>query len=428
MKETKGVIRPIERDSVPLGQLARVFWRIGLLSFGGPAAHIALMHRVLVDEEGWITEREFTSALGFCMMLPGPEAMQLATFAGWRLRGIPGGLIAGTLFVVPGALIIFALAAAYAAYGSVPLVESLFVGIKAAVLVIVVQALIRLTSRALPSPGHKLIALMAFVAIFVLALPFPIVLIIGALWGLIRVTQVEDGPAVIPVKPADTARVLAIGIAVWAVPLALVTWATGITLLGEIALFFSWLAVVTFGGAYAVLAYMAQEVVTGQGWISAGQMLDGLGLAETTPGPLILVTQFVGYLAGYVVGGAWLGLLAGLVTLWATFVPCFIWIFVGAPYLDRLGASPRLRGAMEGITAVVVGVILNLSVWFALHVAFAEVARTGPIGLWWPDWATLDWRVPVLAALSAVLVFRLRLPVWGLLPVAGICGALLSGL
>ena len=268
-----------DREPISLGRIAQVFGRIGALSFGGPAAHIALMHRVLVDEEAWITEREFTSALGFCMMLPGPEAMQLATFAGWRLRGIPGGLIAGTLFVVPGALIIFALAAAYAAYGSVPLVESLFLGIKAAVLVIMVQALIRLTSRALPSPGHKLIALMAFVAIFVLALPFPVVLIIGALWGLIRVTQVEDGPAVIPVRPADTARVLVIGIAVWAVPLALVTWATGITLLGEIALFFSWLAVVTFGGAYAVLAYMAQEVVTGQGWISASQMLDGLGLA-----------------------------------------------------------------------------------------------------------------------------------------------------
>ncbi|WP_338068415.1 chromate efflux transporter [Alexandriicola marinus] len=422
------VIMSPDPQPVSLGRLARAFGRIGLLSFGGPAAQIALMHRVLVDEEAWITERDFTAALGFCMMLPGPEAMQLATYAGWRLRGTAGGLIAGTLFVLPGALIIFALAAAYAAYGTVPLVESLFLGIKAAVLVIVVQALIRLTGRALPTVGHKLAALLAFAAIFVLALPFPLVLLFGAVWGVTRARRDDARPAAKPVRFGQTLRTVILGVLIWAGPLALVTWATGSALLGEIALFFSWLAVVTFGGAYAVLAYMAQEVVAGQGWISAGQMFDGLGLAETTPGPLILVTQFVGYLAGHGTGGAWMGVLAGLVTLWATFAPCFVWIFAGAPYLDQLGASARLRGAMEGITAVVVGVILNLSVWFALHVTFAEVARTGPVGLWWPDWSTLDWRVPILAALSAVLVFRLRIPIWGLLPVAGICGALLGGI
>jgi len=415
-------------QAVPLGRLTQVFGRIGCLSFGGPAAQIGLMHRVLVEEEEWITDRDFTSALGFCMLLPGPEAMQLATYAGWRLRGVAGGLIAGTLFVLPGALVIFALAAAYAAYGAVPLVESLFLGIKAAVLVIVVQALIRLSGRALPSAGHKLAALLAFVAIFVLALPFPVVLLGGALWGLTRAQGDGAAPAGVPVRHADTLRTLLLGGVIWGLPLVLVTWATGIALLGDIALFFSWLAVVTFGGAYAVLAYMAQEVVTGQGWISAGQMLDGLGLAETTPGPLILVTQFVGYLAGHSAGGAWLGVLAGLVTLWATFVPCFVWIFAGAPYLDRLGASPRLRGAMEGITAVVVGVILNLSVWFALHVAFGEVTRTGTVGLWWPDWTTLDWRVPILAGLGAILLFRVRLPVWAVLGGTGICGILLAGL
>lgn len=413
----------------PLWRLVQVFGRIGCLSFGGPAAQIALMHRVLVEEEGWIAERDFTAALGFCMVLPGPEAMQLATFAGWRLRGVAGGLIAGTLFVLPGALVIFALAAAYAGHGSVPLVQSLFLGIKAAVLVIVVQALIRLWGRALPEPGHRIAAAVAFVAIFVLALPFPVVLLGGALWGMTRAGVTEGaGSAAPPVSPRATVATLALGGLIWALPLVAVTRLTGSDLLGEIALFFSWLAVVTFGGAYAVLAYMAQEVVTGRGWITAGQMLDGLGLAETTPGPLILVTQFVGYLAGHGAGGAGLAVMAGLVTLWATFVPCFVWIFAGAPYLDRIAGSPRLRGAMEGITAVVVGVILNLTIWFALQITFAEVRRTGAIGLWWPDWTTLDWRVPVLALMSAALLFAGRWPVWAVLLAAGIGGAVLSGL
>lgn len=411
-----------------LSRLVTVFGRIGCLSFGGPAAQIALMHRTLVEEERWISDREFAAALGFCMILPGPEAMQLAIYAGWRLHGTAGGLIAGTLFVLPGAILIFALATGYAAFGAVPLVESLFLGIKAAVLVIVVQALNRLASRALPASEHRLVALLAFAAIFVFALPFPVVLLAGASWGAMRAVGYGVGDPPHPVPVRGTLRTLGLGALIWAVPLVAVTAMTGSAILAEIAIFFSWLAVVTFGGAYAVLAYMAQEVVSGQGWIRAGQMIDGLGLAETTPGPLILVTQFVGFLAGYGAGGMWLGLLAGLVTLWATFVPCFIWIFAGAPYLDRINAAPRLRGAIEGITAVVVGVILNLSVWFALHITFAEVSRTGPIGLWWPDPQTLDWRVPALALLSAALLFLFRLPIWAVLLFAAVCGVLLSWL
>ncbi|MGE0844796.1 MAG: chromate efflux transporter [Flavobacteriaceae bacterium] len=413
----------------------RTFAMIGLQSFGGPAAQIALMHRVLVDEKKWLAERQFLGVLSFCMLLPGPEATQLATYAGWRLHGWVGGLIAGLLFVLPGAAFMLLLAAVYAAYGKVPLVEAAFLGIKAAVLVIVVEALLRIARRALTLPVHWLIAALAFVGIFFLALPFPLIVLAAAVAGyMMAKSAVPEGqPAAVAVSPARTLATAAIWLAVWLAPLAAVAVVWGPThVLAAVALFFSKLAVVTFGGAYAVLAYMAQDVVGQYGWLEPGEMLDGLGLAETTPGPLILVTEFVGYIAGYRHGGSpqWLyGLLGALVTLWATFAPCYLWIFVGAPYVERLIAVPRLKGALEAITAAVVGVVLNLSIWFALHVFFrkVELIEAGILKLWTPDLPTLDWRVILIAALSALLLLWRHWPMALVLAVAAAAGLLLDG-
>lgn len=385
-----------------IADMFRIFGRIGLLSFGGPAAQIALMHRVLVDERRWLTEAQFLNALGFCMLLPGPEATQLATYAGWRLRGTRGGLIAGVLFVLPGAAIVLALAIIYATFGSVPLIAALFLGVKAAVLVVVVEALLRVAKRALNRRLHWALAGLSFIGIFVFSLPFPIIILASALVGLAFATpQTTQEPVQIHVSWPTTLGTIALWLVIWLAPLALLSG-----LLAEVFWFFTQLAIVTFGGAYAVLAYMAQEAVQGQGWLTAGQMLDGLGLAETTPGPLILVTEFVGYLAGYGAGGIGLGIAAALVTLWATFAPCFLWIFAGAPYIEWIASQRRLSGALSGITAAVVGVILNLSIWFALHVLFADVTRQtiGPLTLWQPTLASADWRVALLAVIAAYLL------------------------
>jgi len=385
-----------------LAELFRIFGKIGLLSFGGPAAQIALMHRVLVDERRWLTEAQFLNALGFCMLLPGPEAMQLATYAGWRLRGTAGGLLAGLLFVLPGAAIVLALAVIYAAYGGVPVMEALFLGVKAAVLVVVVEALLRVAKRALKRRLHWGLAALSFIGIFFFSLPFPLIILAAALAGLaLAAPQTAQNPVKIHVSWPATLGTIALWLVIWLAPLALL----GGTL-ASIGWFFAQLAVVTFGGAYAVLAYMAQEAVQVQGWLTAGQMLDGLGLAETTPGPLILVTEFVGYLAGHGAGGIKLGMAAALVTLWATFAPCFLWIFTGAPYIEWIASQRRLSGALSGITAAVVGVILNLSIWFALHVLFAEVTlkSLGPLTLWQPALASADWRVALLALMAAYLL------------------------
>lgn len=382
------------------------FARIGLLSFGGPAAQIALMHRVLVEERGLLSERQFLNALSFCMLLPGPEAMQLTTYAGWRLHGVRGGLMAGALFVVPGAIVMLALGAAYALFGSVPLVEALFLGIKAAVLVIVIEALLRVAKKALSGTAAWVVAGLAFLSLFALALPYPLIVLAAGLYGFVfAVGEVED-TAPVAVSWRRTLLTAFIWLSIWLVPVALLDVTMGTTILPELAKFFSTLAVVTFGGAYAVLAYMAQDVVALEGWLTAGEMMDGLGLAETTPGPLILVTQFVGFLAAFKEGGLWFGVLGAAVTLWVTFVPCFAWIFTGAPYIEWISAQPRLAGALKAITAAVVGVILNLSLWFALHVLFATVTRTqtGPFTLWLPHVETFDWRAGVLAVLSGVLL------------------------
>jgi chromate transporter len=404
---------PTFREALP------VWAKIGVTSFGGPAGQIALMHRILVEERGWIEPQRFLHALNFCMLLPGPEAMQLATYVGWRLHGTLGGLAAGLLFVLPGALVVLALSIAYALFGQAPLVTAAFVGIKAAVLVIVVEALIKVARRALHRPHDWAIAAAAFFAIFFLAAPFPLIIAAAALIGFLLALVFPQSPppplSAPPVSLAKTLRTALLWLAIWIVPLVAVAALFGrghVT--ADIALFFSKLAVVTFGGAYAVLAYMGQQAVETYGWLSAGEMLDGLGLAETTPGPLILVTEFVGFLAAYRDGGGpplAYGLLGAAVTLWGTFAPCFLWIFVGAPYIERLGSNAKLAGALGGVTAAVVGVILNLSVWFALHVIFGRVAAVehGPFRLWLPEIASFDIVAALLAVLAAVLLLWLRL-------------------
>ncbi len=409
-----------------IAELVRVFGRIGVLSFGGPAAQIALIQRELVEARGWLEQAEFLRALSFCMLLPGPEAMQLATYAGWRLRGTLGGLIAGLLFVIPGALVIFALAFAYASYGQLDAVQALFLGIKAAVVIIVLMALRGLAARALRGRADYILAALSFAGIFFLQLPFPLIIAAAALFGYLRSAQdrAEHQPAAnTPIRLAETLRTAANWLAIWLVPLvALVLFEQA--LLADLALFFSTLAVVTFGGAYAVLAYMTQAVVTDFGWLDTAQMIDALGLAETTPGPLILVTQIVGILTGLNQGGMALGLAGGIVTLWMTFAPCFLWIFTGAPYIDALAYKPRLRAALASITAAVVGVILNLSLWFALHVVFGEVTLTGFGPL--PDWTSFDWQAASLIALAAALHLRLALPLPAYLAVMAVAGFGLS--
>ncbi len=411
-----------------LRQMARVFGRIGLLSFGGPAAQIALMHKELVEVRPWLSEEKFLGALSFCMLLPGPEAMQLATYAGWRLRGVPGGLIGGLLFVLPGAALIAALALAYAAAGDLPLVRALFLGVKATVVVVVLQALSKLGRRALKGREGWLLAGASFLAIFALNLPFPMIVAAAGLFGALRSSGTAT-PAEAPAAPAATGRTIAIWAGLWAAPVALL-WAAQAQFLLDVALFFSRLAIVTFGGAYAVLAFMTQEVVTGYGWIDTAQMLDALGLAETTPGPLILVTQFVAMMAGAGLGGAGLMLAAGAVALWVTFVPCFLWIFAGAPYVERITRQPRLAGALRAITAAVVGVILNLSVWFAAHVFFARVGRveTGPLAVISPDPLSFQFSATLLAGSAACLLIGLRLPLPLVLAVNAGAGAGLAAL
>ncbi|WP_424939705.1 chromate efflux transporter [Aliiroseovarius sp. S253] len=393
-----------------LAELTRAFTHIGLMSFGGPAAQIAVMHKELVEDRTWLSEDQFLRALSFCMLLPGPEAMQLCTYAGWRLRGTLGGLIAGLLFVLPGAAVMFALVLAYANWGNVPAIEALFLGIKATVVVVVLQALWRLGRKTLKRPLHWIIALMAFVALYLFGLPFPLVIVVAALFGALRATSETTATAPPAARSTATFSTIALWGALWAAPIAL-AFLLGADFLVDVGLFFSKLAVVSFGGAYAVLAYMAQAAVEAEGWISAGQMVDGLGLAETTPGPLILVTQFVGFMAGYNLAGAGLAFAAGLMTLWATFVPCFLWIFTAAPHVEWLTSQPRLDAALRAITAAIVGVIANLMLWFAMTVFFNQ---TRPI---WdglpgarPVLASVDLIAVGLCALSALLLTRLSLP------------------
>jgi chromate transporter len=411
-----------------------VWFRIGCLSFGGPAAQIALMHREVVDERAWVSERRFLHALNFCMLLPGPEAQQLATYLGWLMHGVRGGLAAGLLFILPGALVMLVLSAIYALAGNVPFVAALFFGLKCAVLVVVIEALIRVARRALKGAAAAGLAAAAFVALFAFQVPFPVVVLAAALVGYLAPSHFTPGghgaakgdrpallDAVLEADPGRIGRLTAaarragmIALAIWLVPVAaLVAADAGVW--AEIALFFSKMAVVTFGGAYAVLAYVAQEAVERQGWLTAADMLVGLGLAETTPGPLILVLQFVGFLAGFAQGGLVQGGLVGGtlgagLTLLVTFAPCFAWIFLGAPFVERLHGARKLASALAAVTAAVVGVIANLALWFGLRVLFGELAAVtiGPATLDLPVPASLDPTALGLAVFAAVLLFPAR--------------------
>lgn len=415
----------VNKNHHDLATMVHVFFRIGLLSFGGPAAQIALMHRELVEERPWLTEKEYLSALSFCMLLPGPEAMQLATWAGWRLHGTLGGVIAGLLFVLPGAIVVLALSALYAAFGQVPLMAAVFVGVQAAVIAIVVEALFRVSKKALKSQASKGIAFLSFIALFFFNAPFPLVILLAGLWGAFRAEGASE-PITGRVRLHTNSLVtLLVWGGIWLIPLA-VLWGQG-GLLFEIGLFFSKLAIVTFGGAYAVLAWMTQEVVAVQGWLTTPQMMAGLGLAETTPGPLILVTEFVGFMAGYGQGGWGLAFAGAIVALWMTFAPCFLWIFLGAPYLERVTNAPHLAGALAAIMAAVVGVIANLSLWFALHFLFGQINSVtfGPLRLLYPQLASLHWVSLGLAIIASLLFLRLHRPLWQVLAISALLSAVL---
>lgn len=422
--------------------LLRVFLRIGLLSFGGPAGQIALMHRELVEDRQWVSEEDYLHALNFCHLLPGPEAQQLATWIGWRLHGWRGGLAAGLLFVIPGALVILVLSVLYAVAANLDWFEAIFLGVKAAVLAIVVQALLRIAGRALNTRFKQGLAVAAFVALFLLDLPFPLIVLGAGAIGMAVAAMRPDwlalkssgsAPPSGPRPWRSTVQAVAIWTVIWAAPMVLVAMTLGREhVLWDIGTFFSQLAVVTFGGAYAVLAYMAQEAVQGFGWLQPGEMADGLGLAETTPGPLIMVTQFVGYLAAFRAPEPFTPFVAGLLgaglTTWVTFAPCFLWIFALAPWIDRLGNATRLKGGLAAVTAAVVGVIANLTAWFLLHVLFANVAEAqiGPLRLYTPDWLSFDWRAAMLATLACVLVFGAKWSVVRVLGVAALGGLVLG--
>nr|WP_163502470.1 chromate efflux transporter [Halomonas socia] len=439
---------------VPFREAVKVWLRIAMLSFGGPAGQIAVMHRILVEEKQWIGERRFLHALNYCMMLPGPEAQQLAIYIGWLMHRTKGGLVAGCLFVLPGFIAILALSYLYAALGNVGLVEGLFFGLKAAVLAVVLNAVVRIGKRALKNRIMLGLAAAAFVAIFFFEVAFPLIILSAALlgyWGGKRgmaAFQVGGGhgdgndqglsdrdsllgeglPAHARPNPGWSLRVSAIFVLLWLTPVALLLLILGSeNVFSQIATFFSKMAVVTFGGAYAVLGYVTQEAVQNYAWLAPGEMLDGLGMAETTPGPLIQVVQFVGFMGAYREA---IGLdpmlaatLAAVLTTWVTFVPCFLWIFLGAPYVERLRDNRALSAALSAITAAVVGVILNLAIWFGLHVIFAEVEEWRALGarLLIPDLASLEPLALLLSAAAMLAIFRFKI---GMLTVLGGCALL----
>ncbi len=452
------VTQPLERSDapyrdhgIPFGEAMRVWTRIAALSFGGPAGQIAVMHRILVDEKKWIGEERFLHALNYCMLLPGPEAQQLAAYIGWLLHKTKGGLVAGALFVLPGFLAILALSYIYVLLGHAPLIEGFFFGLKAAVLAVVVQAVVRVGSRVLKNNVMRGIAAAAFVSIFFLDAPFPLIVLIAALAGYIGgrsgLTAFKGGgghgsAAGNVVHDRDTA--LGEGLPdharpnlAWSLKISgalLLLWLAPVivllALLGpddvftRIATFFSQMAIVTFGGAYAVLAYVAQEAVGTYGWLRPGEMLDGLGLAETTPGPLIMVVQFVGFLAAFRDATGLPPLVAAtlgaILTTWVTFLPCFLWIFAGAPFVERLRGNRALSAALTAITAAVVGVILNLALWFAIHTLFGDVREVRIVGAGFemPVLASLNLPALILAAGAALAVFRFKA---GMIPVLFAC-------
>lgn len=426
----------------------RTWLKIGLLSFGGPAGQIALMHKILVEEKNWISETRFLQALNYCMLLPGPEAMQLATYCGWLLHRTWGGIVAGLLFILPGLALIILLSGIYAAFHEVPAVGALFFGLKSAVLVLVVEAVIRIGKRSLHSLALKIVAVTAFIAIFLFGVSFPVLILATALTGMLAdnirpgifkapqpktekqgrgksvIDQMFDEGALDHAKPdkSRTTRIVALWLFLWLAPVV-----ACVLLLGEshvfslIGTFFSKMAVVTFGGAYAALSYVAQLAVEHYYWLTPDDMLNGLGLAETTPGPLILVLQYVGYMAAFGTAGHLAGLLGALLSAWVTFAPCFLWIFAGAPYIEQIRHNEALVASLSAITAAVTGVILNLAVWFSLHILFTKVTLSS-----WHGIASYEVSGPVPSAVAITLVaafvtFRLK---WGTLRMLGLCALL----
>jgi len=426
MEKTTKTVRPSLADS------AWIWGKLGLLSFGGPTAQIALMHRLIVSERRWLKESQFLNALSFCMFLPGPEAMQLAIYTGWRIHGVLGGLIAGLLFVLPGALLMLGLCLVYVTFGTIGLIGAAFLGLKAAIVVIVLQALIRLAQKSLKKIEQWIIAACGFAGIFIFALPFPLIIGIAALYGFAGIsannkTALCTTASALP-SARDTIKTVFIWICLWWGPLLALDLILVTPLLAQIGYFFSKLAVVTFGGAYAVLAYMTQDVVGQLNWLTPAEMMDGLGLAETTPGPLILVTEFVGFLAGFKTAGFIYGIFGAAIALWATFIPCFLWIFVGATYLDWLTQQPRLSGALASIMAAVVGVIANLFIWFALHLFFDKTTTLdlNIAQILLPNFESLDLRVTGIAIICGWLALWHHVGLLWLLGIAGLAGILSS--
>jgi chromate transporter len=438
--------------------LSEAFWvwlRVALLSFGGPAGQIAVMHRIIVEEKRWISEERFLHALNYCMLLPGPEAQQLATYIGWLMHRTLGGVMAGVLFVVPGVICIMALSYVYAAFGNVPVVAALLFGLKAAVLAIVVEAVLRIGKRALKNRVMISLAAVAFIGIFFFGISFPIIVlaagVIGFVGGYSGHPAFQGSSGHGPSKDKGAAPVIdallgnelpeharptvskalgvsAVWLVLWLVPVFAIVATMGIeNVFSQIAIFFSKMAVVTFGGAYAVLAYVAQEAVQHYGWLRPGEMLDGLGMAETTPGPLIMVLQFVGFMAAYRDPGTLspmvAGTLGGLLATWVTFTPCFLWIFLGAPFIEKLRGNKALNATLTAITAAVVGVVLNLAVWFAIHTIFRQVTqvRLLPLSFDAPVLSSVDPWALLLSLAAAIAIFRFKV---GMIPtLAGCCAA-----
>ena len=419
-----------------LPEATRTWGKIAVLSFGGPAGQIAVMHRILVDEKKWVSEERFLHALNFCMLLPGPEAQQLATYIGWLLHGLRGGLIAGTLFILPGAVSILILSLIYALYEQSVFVQALFFGLKPAVLAIVIEAVLRIGKRVLKNPAMYVVAGCSFVGIFFFGVPFPVIVLVAGLVGYIggrltpqrflvlkghgETTGTEDisGLQLSAAAPSwgRSLRVSAVCLTLWFAPLIGLYWWLGPqSVYLDQGLFFSKAAMVTFGGAYSVLAYVAQQAVERFHWLQPNEMLNGLGMAETTPGPLIMVVQFVAFMGAYRHPGPLspvaAGILGSAITTWVTFVPCFYWIFLGAPYIERLRGNKQLTAALSTITAAVVGVVLNLAVWFAVHTLFGKVdtINVGPgqlLKLTVPVWSTIDWGAVLIATSAMLLTFR----------------------
>lgn len=420
--------------STSFQDLTKTFGKIGVLSFGGPAGQIALMHRILVDEKKWLSEEKFLRALNFCMLLPGPEAHQLAVYSGWLLHGVRGGLMAGLLFLLPGVLVVFALSALYFNFAEVPAATSVLLGLKAAVLAIVIEALFRIGKKALTHTSKIILAGFAFVAIYLLAIPFPLIVIgaglLGAMagyfkWPGFKKEKAASNEVTEPRGKNRFFKTLGVGLLTWLGPLFALSFFVP-PVFNALSVLFTKLAVVTFGGAYAVLAYLAQETV-GPGWLTAPEMIDGLGLAETTPGPLILVVDYVGFMVGARgMEATWVGAILGtFIAVWATFVPSFLWIFLGAPVVEKIRAGGIWDNALSAVTAAVVGVILNLALWFGIHVLFGEVGQKdlGFLNFAWPDLATVEWPAVILFLAALIALFRFKI---GIILVIGL--SLLAGL